>query len=141
MARRQHSVAPELLARARQMRHESVPAERKLWSCLRNRQLGGYKFRRQFAIGQYVADFCCLECKLIIELDGESHEGRHDYDERRTEHLSNRGFAVVRYRNTDVHENLEGVLLDILQLCEDRSGQTTPSPSPQPSPPSTGARE
>src|SRR5690242_8070069 len=104
MNRRVFRVDPRLLALAKEMRRESAPAEQKLWSCLRNRQLNGFKFRRQYAVDRYVADFCCLECKLIIELDGESHEDRRQHDELRTEILEQHNFEVVRFPNTDVFE-------------------------------------
>jgi very-short-patch-repair endonuclease len=99
--------------------------------------LGGFKFRRQHAIGRYVADFYVAECKLIIELDGESHEDRQEYDEKRSNDLAETGLHVIRFSNVDVFENLEGVLLNIMDECEARSA----GPSPQPSPLSTGERE
>jgi very-short-patch-repair endonuclease len=139
MNRRHHRVDPQLLEFAREMRHIPAPAEQKLWKCLRNRQLGGFKFRRQFAIASYIADFSCPEFKLIVELDGESHEIRVDYDNERSANLAERGFEVIRFPNTEVHENLEGILLEILNECESRSSRV--GPSPLPSPPSTGERE
>ena len=84
---RPHRVAPELLDRARAMRHEAAPAEQKMWRCLRDRQLNGFKFRRQVGFGNYVADFYCAECKLVVELDGDSHSERREYDEKRTADL------------------------------------------------------
>lgn len=136
MPYRLHRVDPALLAFARDMRHKAVPGEQKVWWCLRHRRLGGFKFRRQFAIGSYIADFCCVQCGLIVELDGESHDQRQAYDERRSEHLRSLGFEVIRFSNVDVFESLEGVLLSILRVCEER----TAGPSPRPSPPSTGER-
>jgi very-short-patch-repair endonuclease len=65
---RRHRVDRKILERARAMRREAAPAERILWYCLRDRRLGGFKFRRQVGIGRYVADFYCAECHLIVEL-------------------------------------------------------------------------
>src|SRR5262245_54274933 len=114
MNRRAFRVDPHLLSLAREMRQQPAPAEQKLWNCLRNRQLNGFKFRRQYAVDRYVADFYCPQCNLIVELDGDSHEVRKEHDELRTEVLRQHGFDVVRFPNTDVFENLEGVLLKIL---------------------------
>ena len=112
-----HRINPTLLERARAMRSDGAQAERILWWCLRNRRLDGLKFRRQTPIGQYVADFYCAEQALIIELDGESHIERVDYDESRTRWLEQRGYRVVRFLNDDVYNCIEAVLLTILREC------------------------
>ena len=113
------------------MRHDAAPAEQKLWQCLRNRRLGGFKFRRQHPVGSHVPDFYCPECNLIVELDGDSHfePGAEAKDARRTEKLTEDGCSVVRFTNIDVFENLDGVLESILAECEKRGG-STPGPSP-----------
>jgi very-short-patch-repair endonuclease len=141
MERRAFRVDPRLLELARGLRHESAPAEQKLWKCLRNRQLNGFKFRRQFAIDRYVADFYCAECKLIVEIDGASQfEPQSETDDaKRTERLADLGYAVVRFTNIDIFENFENVLDAILEECESRRGLAL-GPSPHPSPPSTGER-
>jgi very-short-patch-repair endonuclease len=142
MERRASRVDPRLLTFAREMRQAAAPAEQRLWSCLRDRQLNGFKFRRQFPVNRYVADFYCAECKLIIELDGDSHfqDDAELKDAKRSENLKNGGYEVVRFTNVDIFENLEGVLNSLLEICEARR-QPTNGPSPQPSPPSTGERE
>ena len=71
------------------------------------------KFRRQFPIGPYFADFVCLEANLVVELDGESHEGREEYDDRRTKYLESCGFQVFRVMNDDVLEDVEAVAIGI----------------------------
>ncbi len=139
MNRRPQRVDEKLLSFAREMRHAPAPAEEKLWWCLRNRRLGGFKFRRQYAVGRYIADFVCAEVRLVIELDGESHALRKEYDAERSRFLQQAGFDVIRYENTDVFENLEGILLDMLRHCERRRDSQS-GPSPRPSPPSTGER-
>ena len=100
--------------RARDLRQQSTDAERKLWSILCNRQLGGLKFRRQFPIDRYFADFACREAKLIVEVDGGQHADRADYDEARTRVIETYGWHVVRFGNHDVLTNLEGVADAIL---------------------------
>ena len=104
--------------RARGLRAESTPAERKLWSMLRGRGLGGYKFRRQVPILRYFADFACWDAKLIVELDGGQHACQIAYDEARTRDLEAAGWRVARFRNGDVIENLDGVADTILAELE-----------------------
>ena len=103
---------------AREMRHERVPAERILWSRLRDRRLGGFKFRRQAPIGPYIADFYCAEGRLVVELDGDSHDGREEYDAERTAWLNGEGMRVVRFVNQDVYEHIDAVLGAILRDLE-----------------------
>ena len=101
--------------RARKLRKHQTDAELLLWQHLRNRQLQGYKFRRQFPIGQYIVDFVCLSQKLIIELDGSQHMNNAVYDIRRTQFLESYGYKVVRFWNNDVLANADSVL-DALTL-------------------------
>lgn len=99
-------------SKSRRLRESQTSAEAKLWQALRNRQLARWKFRRQHPIDRYVVDFVTLDGKLIIEVDGVTHStpSELDRDKRRTEVLEACGFLVVRVSNTDVYENLEGVL-------------------------------
>jgi very-short-patch-repair endonuclease len=131
---RPHRVAPKLLAFAREMRHQSAPAENILWQCLRGRQLNGFKFRRQHAIGGYILDFFCAECGLVIELDGDSHSDRVTHDEVRTQILEGRGLKVIRFENPEVFDHLDGVLERILEECERASPVSAAGPSPSLSP-------
>ncbi len=107
-------------ASARRLRRDETAAERKLWSALRNRQLGGHKFRRQVPLGRFVADFACYDEKLVVELDGGQHAERQDGDVERTAWLENKGFRVLRFWNNEVLENLEGVLTTIAQALENQ---------------------
>ena len=84
-------------------------AERRLWSLLRNRQLDGHKFRRQHPIGTFVADFVCIEHRLIVELDGGQHADSA-YDARRTTWLEGQGWRVIRFWNNDFLTATEGAL-------------------------------
>ncbi|MDI1276937.1 endonuclease domain-containing protein [Methylobacter sp.] len=102
-----------LINNARSLRKDQTDAERLLWQKLRNRQLLGVKFRRQFPIEPYIADFVCLELKLIIELDGSQHFDKIAYDHERTDFLKQRGFKVLRFWNNDAFKNTEGVLESI----------------------------
>ena len=92
------------------LRKNQAPAEQLMWDRLRNRHCGGYKFRRQVRVDQYVVDFLCVAKKLVIEIDGLSHEGREDYDATRTRHLEQRGYHVIRFTNDDVYEDADAVV-------------------------------
>src|SRR5713101_8530305 len=104
---------PPVLARdrARALRAAQTEVERRLWQRLRNRQLNGAKFRRQSPIGPYIADFFCLEARLVIELDGSQHgeEVGQWADERRTEYLQSEAYRVVRFWNEEILDNIDGV--------------------------------
>jgi very-short-patch-repair endonuclease len=100
--------------RARTLRKNATDAERRLWRHLRDKQLDGFRFRRQVPIGRYVADFACLSARLVVEVDGGQHAERLDYDGERTEWLEARGFRVLRFWNNDVLGNTEGVIEQIL---------------------------
>jgi very-short-patch-repair endonuclease len=99
-------------ARARSLRASQTSAEAKLWQALRNRRLARWKFRRQHPIDRYVVDFVTLDGKLIVEVDGVTHSEPSEVkrDETRSRVLESCGFLVVRVSDTDVYENLEGVL-------------------------------
>jgi very-short-patch-repair endonuclease len=95
--------------RARSLRSPATRAESMLWSRLRDRQLGGFKFVRQEPIGRYYADFVCRERRLIVEVDGGQHaESRSD--RHRDADLTALGYRVVRLWNNEIVDNIEGVL-------------------------------
>lgn len=106
--------------RSRVLRSHLVAAETKLWAKLRNRQVGGFKFVRQAAIGTYFADFACREAKLIVEVDGATHSRDEEVaaDTMRTAALEDMGYRVYRVTNDDVAHNLAGVLASILHELE-----------------------
>ena len=103
-------VGNRLVPVARSLRRNQTPVEAKLWSVLRNRQLDGLKFRRQHPIGRYVADFCCEEIRLIIELDGSQHLDQAEYDAERTKYFESLGYKVIRFWNNDVMKDINGVI-------------------------------
>ena len=90
-------------------------AERMLWQALREKQLYGHRFRRQHPIGKYIADFACIERKVVIELDGGQHQDNVAYDEQRTAFLQENGWRVLRFWNNDALNNIEGVLFTIAE--------------------------
>src|SRR5258706_1228353 len=92
------------------MRHRPTDAEKKFWWQVRAKRLGGFKFKRQFPIGPYIADFVCLERRLIIELDGNQHSEQEEYDAARTVFLEAKGYRVIRFCNYSALTNMEGVV-------------------------------
>ncbi len=103
---------------ARTLRKNMTDAENRMWYYLRNRRLNGYKFVRQYAIGNYIVDFICREKNLIIEVDGGQHMDDIEYDEQRSMYLNSRGYQVFRVWNNDVLNNIQGVMEGILNLIE-----------------------
>jgi very-short-patch-repair endonuclease len=104
---------PSIIHRAAELRREPTPAEEKLWGYLRRNKLYGVGFRRQHAIGRYIADFCSPEQKLVIELDGSEHLQRKAEDKTRTKYLQAAGYRVIRFWNNEVMDDIDGVIREI----------------------------
>jgi very-short-patch-repair endonuclease len=100
---------PNTTSKARELRRNSTKPESLLWSVLRGGRLGGLKFRRQHPVGPFVADFYCHSAKLVVEVDGMTHDQSAEYDQRRTEYLQRQGLRVIRVINDDVLGDLEAV--------------------------------
>ncbi len=98
---------------ARRLRREATDAERRLWARLRNRQVGGVKFRRQVPIDAFIADFASVEARLVIEVDGSQHADAVAADRLRSDALSAAGYLVLRFWNNDVLDNIDGVVSEI----------------------------
>ena len=111
--------------RARVLRDGQSAPEARLWSRLRNHQLGGFKFVRQAPIGPYFADFLCRECKFIIEVDGATHGSDDEIiaDRARERDLNMLGYHVLRFKNDDVRMKLDGVLDEIFKTLQNRIEQ------------------
>jgi very-short-patch-repair endonuclease len=96
---------------ARKLRREETSAEECLWRELRNRQMDGWKFKRQVPHGRYVLDFYCFDAGLVVEVDGAQHlERRQEHDAERTAYLEQHGLRVLRLSNSDVLDNMDGTL-------------------------------
>ncbi|MFC4292325.1 endonuclease domain-containing protein [Sphingorhabdus arenilitoris] len=101
---------PQLTEFARSMRREMTEPEKTLWYQLRAKRFEGIKLRRQNVVGNYIADFYSRFATLIIEVDGDSHAFTRVYDRIREEYFQKLGFRVIRFTNSDVMTNIEGVL-------------------------------
>jgi very-short-patch-repair endonuclease len=115
-----------VLNNSRRLRREQTEVEKRLWARLRARQLCGAKFRRQHPIGRFIADFCCLEARLVVELDGGQHAVQKEADRRRSLFLERLGYRVVRFWDNEVMEDIEAVLQRIAEILSD------PHPIPLP---------
>jgi very-short-patch-repair endonuclease len=107
------------------MRSEQTPAEHRLWQILRSKRFAGFKFKRQLPIDNYIADFACLARRLIVEVDGGQH-AESPRDIPRDAYLQAQGFQVLRFWNSDIFDNEQGVLTRILDALQ------TPLPNPSP---------
>ena len=105
--------------RSRQLRFQSPDAERKLWDSLRRKQINGLRFRRQFPLGPYFADFVCLPARLVVEVDGSQHAPSLQTEVERAKFLESQGYRVLRFWNNEVLTNLDGVHSAILQNLRD----------------------
>ena len=112
----------DMRSRARELRRASTDAERAFWRQVRGRGLGGHKFRRQVPIGPYIADFLCLQARLIIEFDGGHHQEQTAADERRTQWLESEGYRVLRLWDNDVLLNITGALETVLAALGNPQG-------------------
>ena len=102
--------------KARQLRRDQTDAEQTLWARLRDRQLCGAKFRRQHPVGPFVADFCCPQRKLVVELDGGQHAEKVAADHKRSRFLEEQGYRVLRFWNHDVLKDTVAVLERIAEV-------------------------
>jgi very-short-patch-repair endonuclease len=109
------------------MRTDAAEPEQRMWLALRAKRFERVKFRRQKVIGRYIVDFASREPMLVIEIDGDTHGERARCDAARTAYLEDRGYEVLRFSNTDVMENIEGVL-EVLAIHIERC--SIPSPTP-----------
>ena len=99
------------LEKAKELRKNMTPQERKLWKILRNHQFYGFEIRRQYPIDEYIVDFICRNKKIIIEIDGGQHNEKEaiEYDKKRSADLRKLGYKVIRFWNNDIDKNLDGV--------------------------------
>ena len=104
---------PQSIARARALRNRQTKAESLLWYVLRNRRLCGLKFRRQFPVEPFIADFACVEARLIVEIDGGYHDYTYADDRSRQRRLEQSGWKVLRFSNEDVLDDVEAVAVAI----------------------------
>jgi very-short-patch-repair endonuclease len=124
------AVSERRRTRAKQLRQTMTRAETLLWRYLKANRIDGLGFRRQVLIRNYIIDFVCLSAKLVVELDGESHdfEERRKADQRRDVFFLSEGFQVLRFTNEQVMSNLEGVIELVRQAATIRASGSPPSP-------------
>ena len=106
----------DLIPNARALRLNQTEAEKLLWKHIRNKQLQGYKFKRQHPVTPYIVDFFCEDAKLIVELNGGQHSVENDAE--RTKKLQKKGSTIMRFWNNDLLGNIEGILETILKALQ-----------------------
>jgi very-short-patch-repair endonuclease len=109
---------PKLKQKSRDLRKNSTPAEVLLWNQLKSKQMHRYQFMRQKPIGEYIVDFYCSKLKLVIEIDGISHNDKFEYDLDRQNYLESLGLAVIRFNDIYVKKNMQGVLNKINEYID-----------------------
>ena len=114
-------LTPIQRSNSRRLRKNMTDAELALWQQLRLRQVHGLKFRRQYPIGPYIADFACLSIKLIIEVDGSQHADQKNADIQRDQNLHKAGFKVLRFWDTEVLQETESVMEFIWAVAQERT--------------------
>lgn len=113
---------------ARELRKQGVLSEVLLWEHLKGRKIRGYQFMRQKHVGDYIVDFYCSKLKLVIEIDGESHDGRFPYDMERQRVLESVGLTVLRFHDSDVKKDTGNVLMAIEGWVERNDNNPLPLP-------------
>jgi len=125
---------PVYTERARDLRQNANAAERRMWSILRAKRMGGFKFRRQHVLGKYIADFICIRAQLVIEVDGATHgnDEREALDAKRTEYIERLGYRVIRFWNGAVLTETANVAEAIANALGLGDAPESPLPSPLP---------
>src|SRR5438034_3399937 len=136
-----HTASASRVQRARRLRAEMTDAEVRLWMRLRMEQIEGCRFRRQVPMGSYVVDFACFKARLVIEVDGGQHAAAVEQDDRRSGWLMARGFRVLRFWDTDVLQETDGVLESIRTAILSTRAVVRGKSTPHPDPPPQGGRE
>jgi len=109
---------PKLKLLARKLRNNSTKSEIFLWNHLKGKQIKGYDFHRQKPIGNYIVDFYCNELLLAIEIDGESHYGNEEKDEKRQKEIEKYGVRFLRFDEGEIYYNLDNVVKTIVEWVE-----------------------
>ena len=109
---------PDIIEAARLLRKNMTNSEMLLWERLKGKQICGLRFRKQHPIDIFIADFYCHEARLVIEIDGEIHDLKAEYDKGRTAELEKYGIEVIRFRNHEVVKNIEKVVSQITSKVE-----------------------
>ena len=113
----------EIERRAKQLRRQMTLAEDKLWRSLKGSGLDGFRFRSQHPVGVWILDFYCPALKLVIEVDGSSHDSKGEYDAIRTAHLESHGYSVLRMENEEVMNHFPEVLARISDFIRKLSAE------------------
>jgi very-short-patch-repair endonuclease len=117
---------PELKELAKELRRNMTLSEVLLWNELKQKQMLGFDFDRQRPIGNYIVDFYCKELSLAIEIDGDNHIYKYDYDDQRQQELEKLGVNFLRFEDIEVKKNM----MNVLRVIEDWIDKKRPTPDP-----------
>ena len=120
----------ELRKNARELRKNATLSEVLLWNLLKNKRANSLDFDRQRIIGNYIVDFYCSKLKLVIEIDGSSHDNKYTYDKKRDNYLESLGLKVIHFDDRDVKFNIDKVILTIEEIINNHYPALTGTPSP-----------
>lgn len=110
---------PKLKKKARRLRKDSTPSEIELWKLLRAGKIQGYTFNRQKPLDEYIVDFYCKKLRLVIEIDGVSHDGKEEYDYHREQKLKALGLTIIRFYDHEVMDNIRGIQIKLLKIVKE----------------------
>jgi len=118
-----YGASENIIAKAKELRHQQTKAEKILWNKLRNNNILSFKFRRQHPVDISIVDFYCHKAKLVIEVDGKIHQKKDilEYDINRTAHLEEFGLKIIRFTNYEIENQIEKVLKKIKQVLIERN--------------------
>jgi len=111
---------PAVLETAKILRNEMTYHEKLLWEKLKGKQICGVRFRRQHPISFFIADFYCHQVKLVVEVDGEIHDVKVEYDEGRSAEMEKFGILIIRFTNHEVENSIQNVINKIETIVNDR---------------------
>jgi len=111
---------PDTLEAAGMLRNNMTNYEKLIWERLKGKQICGLRFRRQHPVDIFIVDFYCHEVRLVVEIDGEIHEQQEEYDDGRSAEMEKFGIRVIRFTNSEVENNIEGVINKIKKVVNER---------------------
>lgn len=128
-------------SKAKELRRSLTPPECRLWLAIKANKLDGLHFRKQVAIGPYIADFYCHSARFVVEVDGSQHNTEAEHDRKRNEWMNAQGICVLRFSATDVRDHLDGIVMRIRAVSksqhERREHAKAPTKTPS-APPAAG---
>jgi very-short-patch-repair endonuclease len=125
-----YGAKPDIFEKAKKLRENLTECEQLLWKRLDKNKVLGFRFKCQHPIDIFIADFYCHKLKLVIEIDGEIHNQKLEYDFGRTDEMERFDIMVIRFPNKEVKEDINKVMREIVRVCVERNKFITSTPNP-----------